>query len=117
MLAPSLPLVIGGLALFSSGIFISQSVATVLTGRVVGQARSAAAGLYVTCYYAGGTVGTLSAAACWVKGGWPACVGLFAAISLGTLLFGFLGGRPVASERSVGARAWIRQFKNRRSVC
>jgi MFS family permease len=101
MLAPSLPLVIAGLALFSSGIFISQSVATVLTGRVAGHARSAAAGLYVTFYYAGGSLGTLVAAAFWVQGGWPACVGLFAVISLGTLLFAFLGGRSVADDESV----------------
>jgi hypothetical protein len=41
------------------------------------------------------------AAAFWVKGGWPACVGLFAVISLGTLLFAFLGGRSVAHDPSV----------------
>ena len=57
-LASSLTLVIAGLALFSTGIFISQSFATVLTGRVTDHARSAAAGLYVTFYYAGGSVGT-----------------------------------------------------------
>jgi MFS family permease len=98
-LASSLPLVIAGLALFSSGIFVSQSAATVLTGQVAGRARSAAAGLYVTLYYAGGSLGTMVAAWFWMKGGWPACVGLFAAISLGTLLFAFLGGRSVASDQ------------------
>jgi MFS family permease len=98
MLASSLALVITGLALFSSGIFVSQSAATVLTGRVAGRARSAAAGLYVTFYYAGGTLGAMASAWFWMKGGWPACVGLFAAVSLGTLLFAFLGGRSVAGE-------------------
>jgi len=95
MLASSLALMIAGLALFSSGIFISQSAATVLTGRVAGHARSAAAGLYVTFYYAGGSVGTMVAAWFWLKGGWPACVGLFAVTSLATLLFAYLGGRSV----------------------
>jgi MFS family permease len=97
MLASSLPLVITGLALFSSGIFVSQAAATVLTGRVAGRARSAAAGLYVTFYYIGGSLGATATAWFWTKGGWPACVGLFAAISLGTLLFAFLGGRSVAA--------------------
>jgi uncharacterized integral membrane protein len=36
----------------------------------------------------------------WVKGGWPACVGLFAAVSLGTLFFAFLGGRSVADDKA-----------------
>jgi MFS family permease len=98
-LAPSLPWVIAGLAVFSSGIFVSQSAATVLTGRVAGRARSAAAGLYVTFYYAGGSVGTMLAAWFWVKGGWPACVGLFAAVSLGTLCFAFLGGRSAPQNQ------------------
>jgi MFS transporter, YNFM family, putative membrane transport protein len=97
-LAPSLTLVIAGLAVFSSGIFISQSAATVLTGQVAGRARSAAAGLYVTFYYAGGSAGAVLTAWFWLKGGWPACVGLFAAASLITLLLGLAGGKSVAGR-------------------
>jgi MFS family permease len=97
-LVPSLVMVIAGLAVFEAGIFAAQATATVLTGKVVGRARSAAAGLYVTFYYAGGTVGTTVAAWFWMKGGWPACVALFAVISLGTLLFAFLGGQATARE-------------------
>jgi MFS family permease len=97
-LVPSLVMVIAGLAVFEAGIFAAQATATVLTGKVVGRARSAAAGLYVTFYYAGGTVGTTVAAWFWMKGGWPACVALFAVISLGTLLFAFLGGQATAHE-------------------
>ncbi len=92
-LAHSLTAVIVGLALFSSGVFISQSAATVQTGRVAGQARSSAAGLYVTFYYIGGSLGATVPALFWVKGGWPACVGLLSFISLLTLILGLLGGR------------------------
>ena len=99
-LSSSLALIITGLALFSSGIFVSQSSATILTGQVTRQAKSAAAGLYVTFYYAGGSVGTMSAAWFWIKGGWPACVGLFAATSLGTLFFAFLGGQNIREEKT-----------------
>jgi MFS transporter, YNFM family, putative membrane transport protein len=93
-LAHSLPLVITGLALFSSGVFVSQSAGTVQTGRVAGRARSSAAGLYVTFYYIGGSLGATVPAWFWLKGGWSACVGLLAAVSAVTLVFGLLGARP-----------------------
>jgi MFS transporter, YNFM family, putative membrane transport protein len=97
-LAPALSLVITGLAFFSSGIFVSQSAATVLTGQVAGRARSAAAGLYVTFYYAGGSAGAALTAWFWLKGGWPACVGLFATASLITLILGLAGGKSLAGR-------------------
>ena len=95
-LAHSLALVIAGLAVFSSGIFVSQSAATVLMGEVAGGARSAAAGLYVTFYYIGGSMGSALTAWFWSRGGWPGCVALFAGVSLVTLLLGMTGGRSVA---------------------
>jgi MFS family permease len=91
-LAPSLTLVIAGLAAFSSGVFVSQAAATVLMGRVAGKARSAAAGLYVTFYYTGGSAGSAVTAWFWLRGGWPGCVALFAATSLVTLLLALAGG-------------------------
>ena len=96
-LAHSLAPVIAGLAIFSSGIFVSQSAATVLMGQVAGRARSAAAGLYVTFYYAGGSAGASLTAWFWLKDGWPACVGLFAAASVITLVLGLIGGQSVAT--------------------
>jgi MFS family permease len=101
-LLPSLAAVIAGLAVFSSGIFISQSAASVLTGRVAEGARSAAAGLYVTCYYTGGSVAAVLTAWFWLRGGWPACVGLFAVASLTTLGFSILGGRKAATVKPTG---------------
>ncbi|MGO8698748.1 MAG: MFS transporter [Limisphaerales bacterium] len=95
-LAHSLPVIIAGLALFSSGIFISQSAATVQTGHVADRARSAAAGIYVTFYYIGGTAGSAAPAWFWRQGGWPACVGLFAAASVVTVVFAFAGERRAA---------------------
>ena len=89
--------VIAGLAIFSSGLFVSQSAATVLMGQVARRARSAAAGLYVTFYYTGGSAGTALTAWFWLKGGWPACVGLFAATSLFTLILGLAGGKSAVS--------------------
>jgi MFS family permease len=97
-LVHSLPAIITGLAVFSSGMFISQSAATVLTGRVARHARSAAAGLYVTFYYIGGSAGTVVTSWFWTKAGWPGCIGLFAAVSLATLGFGLLGGKIKVSK-------------------
>jgi MFS family permease len=103
-LVPFLPVVIAGLALFASGVFVSQSAATVLTGQVAGHARSAAAGLYVTFYYTGGSVGSMATAWFWLHGGWLSCVGLFAGVSLATLGFSSLGGRSVAGGGPGGPR-------------
>jgi YNFM family putative membrane transporter len=70
----NLPLIIGGLALFSSGIFIFQAVGTVQTGIVAQRARSSAAGLYVTFYYIGGSLGAMVTGWTWIADGWRACV-------------------------------------------
>ena len=88
-----LPAVICGLAVFSSGIFVSQSSATVLTGQVAGRARSSAAGIYVTFYYLGGSLGTTVPAWFWIHARWPGCVALFAGASLVTLSLGLAGAR------------------------
>jgi MFS family permease len=93
--------VVAGLAVFSSGIFVSQASATVLTGQVAGRARSSAAGLYVTFYYIGGSVGTALPAWFWLNGGWPACVGLFATVSLVTLTLGLAGGKSAATGEKI----------------
>lgn len=98
-LVHSLPVVVAGLAFFSSGVFVSQSAATVQTGRVAGRSRSSAAGLYVTFYYIGGSIGATVPAWFWQKGGWPACVGLLAVISLATLVLGTLSSNtPVVGQ-------------------
>ncbi len=89
----ALPVVIAGLAIFSSSIFIYQSAATVLTGQVAGRSRSSAAGLYVTIYYLGGSAGTILPEWFWSRGGWPACVGLFAPISLLTIILGLIAAK------------------------
>jgi MFS family permease len=95
----SLALVIVGLAIFSSGVFVAQAAATVLTGQVAGRARSAAAGLYVTFYYIGGSLGASLTAWFWLRGGWPGCVGLFAGVSAATLILGWLGATAVAGQK------------------
>lgn len=85
-----LPLIIVGLALFSSGIFIFQAVGTVQTGIVAGKARSSAAGLYVTFYYVGGSLGAIVTGWTWVADGWRSCVFLLIGVAAIGLAMGFV---------------------------
>ena len=59
----------------------------------------AAAGLYVTFYYTGGSLGTVVTGWFWLAGGWPACVGLFAGVCLVTLALGLVCGHPLPDEK------------------
>jgi MFS transporter, YNFM family, putative membrane transport protein len=81
-LAHSLPVIIAGLAIFSSGAFIAQASATVQTGAIAGKARSSAAGLYVAFYYLGGSAGAVITGFFWRWKGWPGCVALLVGISI-----------------------------------
>jgi len=73
-LAPWLAVIVAGLALCSSGVFIAQAATSSYIGAVTTRDRALAVGLYSTFYYAGGSVGGAAPSALWSKGGWPACV-------------------------------------------
>lgn len=94
-LVKSLPAIIVGLAIFSSGVFVAQAAATVQTGAVAGRARSSAAGLYVTFYYLGGSAGATLTDWFWHWKGWPGCVVLLGAVGLLSLWLALLSSRPV----------------------
>lgn len=95
-LVPSLPAILAGLALCSSGVFVCQSAATSYL-RIVAPAgtRSAAAGLYLSCYYLGGTIGGLLPSLMWKWGGWPACAALIAGVQGLTILMVWRWWGPV----------------------
>ncbi|MBV9851056.1 MAG: MFS transporter [Armatimonadetes bacterium] len=79
-LSHHLGLIVAGLAVCSSGVFVCQSSASSHVGAAAGRARSAAAGLYVTFYYAGGSVGALLPGLAWAAAGWPGVVALVVAV-------------------------------------
>ena len=95
-LLPSLPVIVAGLALASSGVFIYQALGTVQTGIVSDRARSSAAGLYVTFYYIGGSLGAIVTGWTWVAGGWPACVFLLMGVAVLAMTLAFVSSRKVA---------------------
>lgn len=99
-LARSLPIVILGLAALSSGVFIAQTasqshlrVASPPGGRVT------AAGIYITCYYLGGTAAGVVPGAFWAFGKWPACVAFIVLMQLIALTITLVGWRTPAASR------------------
>jgi MFS transporter, YNFM family, putative membrane transport protein len=85
-LAPALWTVVLGLAICCTAVFVSQSASTsFLQAAAPDQLRSTASGVYVSCYYVGGSVGGVLPAAAWHLAGWPGCVALVAAVQLASL--------------------------------
>jgi YNFM family putative membrane transporter len=82
-LAGALPLIVAGLALTCTSVFVGQSAATTHLARAAPPAvRSIASGLYISCYYVGGAVGGVLPSVAWGLGGWAACVALVGAVQL-----------------------------------
>ncbi|SRR6185437_16170393 len=79
-LAPSLPLIIAGLALGAGCGLICQAVSTGYVTTTAKSGRSSAVGLYVTSFYTGGSFGAAAGGVAWTIGGWPACVAIVAAM-------------------------------------
>lgn len=93
-LLPSLPEVIIGLAMLSSGVFIAQT-ATQSHLRVAAPAESrvTTAGLYLTFYYLGGTAAGVVPGMFWALGKWPACVAFIVFMQLAGLAIALYGWR------------------------
>lgn len=93
-LAPSLAVIIAGLALLSSGVFIAQTVnSTHLRHAAPAGARVTAAGLYITFYYLGGTAAGVVPGFFWNLGKWPACVAFIVAMGFVALAIALIGWR------------------------
>ena len=87
-LVRSLPVIITGLTMASTGVFACQAAASSYVGKAAGKARSSAAGLYVAFYYFGGGLGSILPGFCWEKAGWAGCVALILCMQTGILLLG-----------------------------
>jgi YNFM family putative membrane transporter len=90
----SLPLILLGLVLCSSGVFVCQSASTsYIQIAAPPGGRSSAAGLYVACYYAGGSAAGVLPGFFWRFGGWPACVALVIVVQAVTIAVSAFGWR------------------------
>jgi MFS family permease len=93
-LAPSFWIIILGLALVSSGVFIAQTASqSHLRVAAPPGARVTAAGLYMTCYYLGGTAAGVVPGAFWAVGKWPACAAFIVAMQAVALCIALAGWR------------------------
>jgi predicted MFS family arabinose efflux permease len=95
-LLPSLPAVILGLSMCCTGVFIGHSSASSYIGTVAREARASAVGLYVMCYYAGGSAGSALSGHFWNRGGWPACVALVVSVQVLTILTAVVFWKPAS---------------------
>lgn len=94
--------VLVGLGLVCTGVFIAQATANSFL-RIAAPAggRASAAGLYICCYYIGGTAGGVLPAYMWSVGKWPACVALIACVLAVTLAIALVGWRtPDLDQRA-----------------
>ena len=93
-LSHSLPIVIVGLAMLSSGVFIAQTASqSHLRVAAPPGARVTAAGIYITCYYLGGTAAGVVPGAFWAFGKWPACVAFIVFMQIIALSIALVGWR------------------------
>jgi MFS family permease len=91
----SLPVIVLGLALCCTSVFIANSSGSSYVGSAAQEDRAAAVGLYVTFYYLGGSAGSAVPGHFWSTGGWPACVALIVAVQLLTISLALAFWRPV----------------------
>jgi predicted MFS family arabinose efflux permease len=82
LLAPGLPLIIAGLVVCATAGMLCQSVSTGYIAVSAKQGRSSAVGLYVTCFYVGGSVGAFLPGVTWASLGWPGAVAMAIAMQV-----------------------------------
>ena len=75
LLTPLWAIVLGLICAAATGL-LSQSISTGYVTVTAQAGKSSAVGLYVTCFYFGGSAGTVLGGVAWIVGGWPACAAL-----------------------------------------
>src|SRR5262245_15369492 len=87
LLAPSLIAVLAGMVLVAVGTFFAQATATGFVSRAATADRGSASGIYLSCYFFGGIVGSAVLGQLFDKAGWTACVaGIGCALGAAALL-------------------------------
>jgi len=98
-LVPSVPVIVLGLTVMASPVFVMQTSSQGYLGKIVRENRSTAAAIYFTFYYVGGGLGAVIPAIAWTHGGWPATVALIAGVQI------FVGALALAGWRGGPVRA------------
>ena len=98
-LTAPLALIVVGLALVGSGVFIAQATASSYIGVVTSEDRGLAVGLYSSAYYLVAQLGGALPSLFWESGGWTACVLLVISVQAATLAIALGFWRPAAARQ------------------
>ncbi|UTV53163.1 MFS transporter [Burkholderia arboris] len=90
-LSDSVPVILAGLALSSTAVFVEQASANTFISQAASSARSTAIGIYLSCYYFGGSLGSILPVPGWHRWGWAGCVAFVVAAQaiVGVLVYRF----------------------------
>jgi predicted MFS family arabinose efflux permease len=90
-LSDSVGVILIGLALGATAVFVEQASANSFISQMSGAARSTAIGLYLSFYYFGGSLGSMLPVPAWKAWGWSGCVAfvVVAQMVVGVLVFFF----------------------------
>jgi len=101
----SLPVIIGGIVILTSGFFVAHSIASGWVGRLAETAKGHASSLYLLAYYLGSSIMGSVGGWFWDQGGWNAVAGFAGSLLLCALLCGlYLWGRAVKVVRQSQTR-------------
>lgn len=106
-LIPNLWMVVAGLALCCSSVFVAQATSTGFIGLAADRNKALAVGLYVTCYYVGGSVGAELPGFLWRFGGWPVCVALVILVQLLTITMALVGWSTDTRKAPPGSETMV----------
>jgi len=81
-LSDSVSVILLGLALGSTAVFVEQASANSFISQMSGAARSTAIGIYLSFYYFGGSLGAMLPVTAWKAWGWAGCVAFVVAAQM-----------------------------------
>jgi predicted MFS family arabinose efflux permease len=102
-LIPSVPAIVIGLAVMSSGVFVMQTSSQGYLGQIVHENRSTASAVYFTFYYVGGGLGAVVPAWAWTHGGWSATVALIVALQAAVGALAVFGWRARSTRNATSS--------------
>jgi len=98
-LADSLPLVLLGLVLITSGFFAGHAVASSAVSHTAKHGRAQASALYQSAYYIGSSAGSTLGAVAFHAGGWAGTAGLGVLAVAGVVTITVFGSRAARVQR------------------
>ncbi|CAB3746458.1 membrane protein [Burkholderia sp. MSh2] len=107
-LSDHVPVILAGLALSSTAVFVEQASANAFISQAAARARSTAIGLYLSCYYLGGSLGSILPLPGWHRWGWAGCVAFVIAAQaiVGMLVYRFWRTGRADGAEPAGARGF-----------